>query len=250
MAIGGALHVHDVFLMRADTAQEAEHGLDEQRSLHQTFGPEVMQIVDVAGVIALELIARAGRVERFQRVTDVLERIAEDEIVGAFQHRRLPVVLELLVSLEHREQAEIHRPHVQAGDLRLPHRRGLDPLLDGHIGRAAGREIHDHVGSLLDNWQKRLEGLRRLVGPAVYRIAGMKMHDRGTRLGRAESGFRDLRRRHREVRRHRGGVDRARDCAGNDDLTCRHGVFLLQGAFSRCEVRASAREATRSLSNG
>ena len=232
--------------------KQAEHGLDEQRGLHQTFGPEVMQIVEMTGVVALELIARAGRVERFQRVTDILEGIAEHEIVGAFQHRGLPVMLELLVSLEHREQAEIHRAHVQAGDLRLPDRRGLDPLLDGHIGRAAGRQIHDHVGSLLDDAKKRLEGFRRLVRPAVYRIAGVKMHDRSTCLGRAESGFRDLRRRHREVRRHRGGVDRARDCAGNDDLTCRHGVFLLRCAFSRCPRRASAkaREATRSLSNG
>jgi hypothetical protein len=126
----------------------------------QTFGPEVMQIVEMTGVVALELIACAGRVERFQRVTDVLEGVAEHEVVGAFQHCRFPIVFELLVSLEHREQAEIHRSRVQAGDLRLPHRRGLDAFLDGHIGRATGREIHDHVGALLDNSKKRLEGFR------------------------------------------------------------------------------------------
>jgi hypothetical protein len=57
----------------------------------------------MTGVVALELIARAGAVERFQRVADVLEGIAEDEIVGAFQHGGLPIVFELLVSLEHRE---------------------------------------------------------------------------------------------------------------------------------------------------
>jgi hypothetical protein len=37
--------VHDVFLVRPDAAQQAEYGLNEQRGFHQTFGPEVMQII-------------------------------------------------------------------------------------------------------------------------------------------------------------------------------------------------------------
>jgi hypothetical protein len=120
--------------------------------------------------------------------------------VGAFQHRRLPVVFEFLVPLEHREQAEIHRAHVETGDFRLPGRRRLDPLFDGHVGRAAGRQIDDHIGSLLDDPEKRLERLRRLVRAAVLRIAGVKMHDRSTCLGRAQRRFRDFRSRHRQMR--------------------------------------------------
>src|SRR6266852_2281375 len=50
----------------ADPAQQAKDGLNEQRSLHQSFGPEVMQIVEVTGVIAFELIAGVRAVERFQ----------------------------------------------------------------------------------------------------------------------------------------------------------------------------------------
>src|SRR6266404_1767973 len=89
--------------MRADPAQQTEAGLDEERRLHQPLSPEIMEVMEVAGVVALELVARAGFVEGFQRVADVLEAVAEDEIMRAFQHRRLPVVLKLLAALEHRE---------------------------------------------------------------------------------------------------------------------------------------------------
>ena len=89
----------------------------------------------MARVVALELIARAGRVERIERVANVLEAVAEHEIVRAFQHLRLPFVLELLVALQHREQAEIHRAHVERGDLRLPFLGRPNALLDRHVGR-------------------------------------------------------------------------------------------------------------------
>src|SRR3546814_16876131 len=79
-----------------------------------------MEIIEVAGVVALELVAGAGAVQRFERVSDILEAIAEDQIVRSFQHRRLPVMLEVLVALEHREQAEVHRAPVEAGDLGPP----------------------------------------------------------------------------------------------------------------------------------
>jgi hypothetical protein len=65
----------------------------------------------------------------------------------------------------------------------------LDPLLDGHIGGAAGRQVHDHVGSLLDDAKKRLERFRRLVRSAVLWIAGVKMHDRSAGFGGTEGGF-------------------------------------------------------------
>src|SRR5260221_7286776 len=149
-----------------------------------------MEIVEVTGVVALKFIARAATVERFQGITDVLEGVAEHKIMGGFQHGRLPVVFELFESLEHREQAEIHRSHIQACNFWLPNRGRLYPLLDGHIGRAAGREINYHIGSLPDGAEKRLERLRRLVRPAVLRIAGMKEHDSRAGLGSAQSGIR------------------------------------------------------------
>ena len=166
-----------------------------------------MQIVEVTGVIALEFIACACTVERFQGVTDVLEGVAEHKIMGALQHGRLPVVLEFLESLEHREQAEVHRSHIETGNLRLPNSRRFYPLFDGHIRRTAGREINDRIGLLLNGAEKRLECFRRLVGPAVLRIAGVKMDDCGAGLGGAQCGFRDLRCRHREMGGHRRRVN-------------------------------------------
>ena len=66
--------------------------------------------------------------------------------------------------------------------------------------------------------QERREGLRRLVGPAVLRIARVQMHDRGAGLGRADRGIGDLLGGHRQMRRHRRRVDRAGDGAGDDDF--------------------------------
>ena len=62
------------------------------------------------------------------------------------------------------------------------------------------------------------ERLRRLVGPAVLRVARMQMHDRGAGFGRAERRVGDLLRRDRQMRRHRRRVDRAGDGAGDDDF--------------------------------
>src|SRR3546814_366265 len=120
-----------------------------------------MEIIEVAGVVALELVAGAGAVQRFERVSDILEAIAEDQIVRSFQHRRLPVMLEVLVALEHREQAEVHRAHVEAGDLGLPLGGRAHAFLYRHIRRAAGGEVDHHVGRLLDDPEKGLERFGR-----------------------------------------------------------------------------------------
>ena len=105
----------------------------------------------MARVVALELVARAGRVQRVERVADVLEAVAEHEVVRALQHLRLPLVLERLVALEHREQAEVHRAHVERGDLRLPFLGRPHAFLDRHVRRAAGRQIDHDIGRLLDD---------------------------------------------------------------------------------------------------
>ena len=66
--------------------------------------------------------------------------------------------------------------------------------------------------------RKRREGLRRLVGPAVLRVARVQMHDGGAGFGRADRGIGDLLGGHRQMRRHRGRVDRAGYGTGDDDF--------------------------------
>ena len=146
-AIGRALHVQHVLGMRADAAQDAEHGLDEQRRLDEPALEEMREVVEMRGVVALELEAGAGVAERTQHELDVLEGVAEHEIARILQRLPLPVVLEVLEAVEHRKQAEIHRAHVERSDFRLEDLGRLHALLHGHVGRAARRQVHDRVRS-------------------------------------------------------------------------------------------------------
>jgi hypothetical protein len=93
--IGGALHVLDVFRMRANAAEDSEHALDEERRLDDAALEEVMRRIQVADVVALDLEAGAVARARGQDVLDILERVAEDPRVRACQILALPVVLEL-----------------------------------------------------------------------------------------------------------------------------------------------------------
>ena len=131
----------------------------------------------------------------------------------------LPRVLEVLEPVEHPEQAEIHRAHVQRGDLGLVDRRWLHALGNCHRRRAAGGQVDDTIGSLLDHFEKGRERLGRLVGPAGLGIARMEMHDRRACLSGAHRRVGDLLRRHRKIRRHGRRVDGAGDGAGNDDFS-------------------------------
>src|SRR3546814_15427932 len=103
--------------MRDGAAEQTGAGLDEEWSLDEPLLPEIMEIVEVARVVAFELVARARRIERLEGIADILEAVAKDEIVAAFEHRRLTRMLKFLVALEHREKAKVHRPHVEARDL-------------------------------------------------------------------------------------------------------------------------------------
>src|SRR3546814_13042654 len=67
-AVGRALQVHDIVRMGADAAQEAEAGLDEKRCLNESLRPEIMQAIEVACVVAFELVAGAGGVQRLQQI--------------------------------------------------------------------------------------------------------------------------------------------------------------------------------------
>src|SRR5450432_2302082 len=99
------------------------------------------EIIEVRGVIALEFKTRACVGEQSKDKFDILERIAEDEIARIFERLALPIMLEILEAAEHREQAKIHRTHIERGDFRLELLRRLHALPDGHEGRAAGRQI-------------------------------------------------------------------------------------------------------------
>jgi hypothetical protein len=212
--------------MGADTAQDAEHRLHEQRRLDEAALEEMRQVIEVPDVVAFELepgvVVSAGLQHEF----DIPERVAENEIAGAFQVRLLPIEFEILVAVEHREQGEVHRAHVEACDLGLEHLGGPDALLHPHGRRAARGQVDDRVASLLDDRQERGERLRPLVGLSGLRITGMEMHDRGAGLGGADGGLGDLLRGDRQVGRHGGGMDRARDGTCNDDLIgCGHSEF-------------------------
>ena len=127
-------------------------------------------------------------------------------------------MLELRVFVEEVVETEIHRSHVERGDLRFEGRGGQNPLLDPHIGAAAGGDVDHRVGALLDPRQKAGERLRRLVRLAVGRVARVQMEDRRSRLGRTNRVVDDFVRSHRQVRRHRRRVDGAGHRAGDDHL--------------------------------
>src|SRR3954468_6802380 len=104
--------------MRADATLEAEHGLNEQRRLNQALVEKVLQIIKVRSVVALELETRATLGAGGQDVLDVLEGVVEDDPLVR-EVVTFPLVLEVLETFQHAEQAEVHRAHVQARELRL-----------------------------------------------------------------------------------------------------------------------------------
>src|SRR3546814_9101680 len=90
--LGSALHMEHLFRVRADTAEQTEAGLDKKWPLDETLLPEIVQIMEVARVVAFELVARPRFVQRLERAADVLEAVAEDEVVAPLEHRRLPQI--------------------------------------------------------------------------------------------------------------------------------------------------------------
>src|SRR3546814_11116418 len=57
-SVGSALHMEHLFRVRADTAEQTEAGLDKKWPLDETLLPEIVQIMEVARVVAFELVAR------------------------------------------------------------------------------------------------------------------------------------------------------------------------------------------------
>src|SRR5215213_10991737 len=77
-AVGGSLHVEQIFGIGADAAEYAKDGLHKERWLHEAAIEEVRKVIEVADVVALELEAGAVRAHRLQQALDVGEGITED----------------------------------------------------------------------------------------------------------------------------------------------------------------------------
>jgi hypothetical protein len=179
----------------------------------------MLQIIEMRDVVAFELEPGVVLVAGLQDVLDILEAVAEHHVARPLQMLAFPVMLELLVFVEQREQPEIHRTHVQRRYLRLELGRRPDAFLHRHIGAAASGYVHRRVGALLDARQEAGEGFGRLVRLAGLRVARMQMQDRRPGLGRRDRLRRDLVRRYGKMRRHRRRMDRAGNGAGDDGFT-------------------------------
>ncbi len=225
--VGDALHMRDVLGIGADAAEDAEDRLHEERRLDEAAIEEMREVVEVADIVALELEARAAALAQLlQDVFDVLEGVSEDEVARVLEVLALPVVLELLVALEHGEEPEIHRAHIERAHFRLGAQRRSEPLLQAHAVAAARGDVHDSVAGLLDARQELHEdfGIRRRL--AVPGIARMQVDDRGAGLRRFDRLLGDLVGGQRQIGRHRRGVYRPRDRTGNDDLRAKgHGRY-------------------------
>ena len=149
-------------------------------------------------------------------------RVLEHKIARSFQRGRLPVMLEILVALQHREKSKAHRPHVEAGHFWCEGPGWADALFDRHGRMAAGGQIEHRVAALLDNLEEGFEQIRVLVRPTVNRIACMKMDDRGPRLCRPDRRFGYVFRRDRQIGRHRRRMDRAGDSAADNYFSFGH----------------------------
>ena len=128
------------------------------------------------------------------------EGVLEDAVARAFEIGPLPVVLELLEAVEHRVEAEVHRAHVERGDLGLEDRApGCSRSSTVMVGAPPVVMLMTQFERCLMTLQERLEGLGRLVGLAGLRVARMQMDDGRAGLRRADRRVGDLLGRHRQI---------------------------------------------------
>jgi hypothetical protein len=220
--VGDAAHVQKVLRVRPDAAEDAEDALDEERRLHEPAVGEERQIVEVADVIAFVLESRAVLAQRAHAVFDLRVSVGEDGMLRVLEIGLLPVVLEHGDPVDGFEEGEVHRAHVHRGELGLGGQRRGEALLERHALAAAGGDVENGVGLLLDARQELHEPLGGRVGLAGLGIAGVQMDDRCTGLGRGDGFGGDLIRRDRQIGGHRRGGDAAGECAGDDGFV-RHG---------------------------
>ena len=108
------VHMDQMIRVGPHAPQNAKHHLDKERRFDKPLIHEPFDVVEMAQIVAFEFELRSMVVAKFfNGIADCLKRVWKDEILGHFQKRAFPVMLELGVFLQHRENAKVHRPHVQ-----------------------------------------------------------------------------------------------------------------------------------------
>src|SRR5690606_14384470 len=206
--------------MRADTAKDSEHRLNEQRRLHQATIQEMLDIIEVSDVVALEFKGRIGSVAGLEGILDILEAGAENEIARGFEMLPLPIELKGLIAIQEMIQAEVYRPHIERGDLGLELSGRFDALFHPHIRATAGREIDNGIRLLLNAWQEPCERLGSLIGLASLRIPRVQMQNGCAGRCRLQGLLDDFIGRYGEMLRHGRSMDRARNCTRDYSFPC------------------------------
>jgi hypothetical protein len=92
--------------------------------------------------------------------------------------------------------------------------RGIsEPLLDGHIGTAARRDIDDRVRAFCQSGQI-FESAPDLLKACHPRVSGVEMENRGPSFGSLNGTVNDLGGSDGKILRHGWSVDRTGNCAG------------------------------------
>lgn len=206
--IGDAFHVHEVFWVGANTAEHAQDKLQKDRPLDQASVHEVLEVIEVPDVVALELEPGAmGVAQAFEHFFDVTKGVAENAATGALDVVSLPVVFEGLELVERREEGEVDGAHVARRHLGRDIYSSGQTLVQRHGNSTAGGDVDDGIGGGMDLGQEQaVEG--RIKGrAAVFGVAGMQVQDGGTSLSRRDRLTRNVFRCDGQVRRHARGVD-------------------------------------------
>ena len=172
----------------------------------------------MAGIIAFKFEPRAIPRTGFENIFNILEGIAEHDISGILKIRWLPIMFEFLEPIKHREQPEIHRPHIQGRDFRREFKCRLQTFLNLHRRTATGCQVQDRIRGLFQPRQETGKHVRVLGRTAVFRITGMKVQDRRPGFGGLDGLFGDLVRGNRQMRRHAGRMNATGNGTGDDDL--------------------------------
>ena len=93
--------------MWTDAAQEAKDGLDKERRLDEAPVEKMRQAVEMADVVAFEFETCVVVRTRPQHELDGAEGVAKHAVPAVLKALRLPRMLELLVAVEHVEQADV-----------------------------------------------------------------------------------------------------------------------------------------------
>ncbi len=116
----------------------------------------------------------------------------------------------------HGEEAVIHRAQVAGAQLRLQDLDHIEPFLDGLAGRPAGRQADYGVAFGFNPGDIFTEQAGVGRGTAVFRVAGVEVDNGSPGPGCRHRLFYHLFNGEGQVGRHRRGMGRAADGAGDN----------------------------------